>query len=83
MIIDAIIGFFLAFLNFLINSISSVGDIVIPQGAFDWWKNTIDMLTYVFPVYAITPIFVISTLITTFKIGWTLIDKLRQWIPFI
>ena len=83
MIIDAIIGFFLALPNTLVNSLSSIGDITIPTGAFEWWKNTINMLTYVFPVYAVTPIFVISALLTSFKIGWTLIDKLRQWIPFI
>lgn len=83
LIIDALIGFILALPNNLLNSLSSVGDIVIPTGAFEWWRDVINMLTYVFPVYAITPIFLISCLVTTFKLGWGLIDKLRQWLPFI
>lgn len=78
MIIDTIIGFILALPNALINSLSSVGDIVIPTGAFDWWKNTINMLTYVFPVYSILPIMLISTTIKGFQIGWALISKIRD-----
>ena len=78
MIIDAIIGFFLALPNTLINSLSSIGDITIPTGAFEWWKNTINMLTYVFPVYSITPIFITSMLITSYKIGWAFIEKFRR-----
>ena len=81
MIIDAIIGFLLALPNALLNSLTSIGDIVIPTGAFDWWKNIINMLTYVFPVYSILPIMVISTGIKTFQIGWSLLNKLKGFIP--
>lgn len=81
MIIDAIIGFILALPNALLNSLSSIGDIVIPDGAFEWWSNTINMLTYVFPVYSLMPIMVTSCLITAFSLGWALIDKFRQWLP--
>lgn len=83
LIIDALIGFILALPNALLNSLSSISDITIPSGAFDWWANVINMLTYVFPVYALTPIFVISFSVTTFKLGWGVIDKLRQWLPFV
>lgn len=76
MIIDAIIGFFLALPNVWINSLSSVGDIVIPQGAFEWWSNTINMLTYVFPVYAIFPIFIISFGIKSFQIVWSIFVRI-------
>ena len=81
MIIDAIIGFILALPNALINSLSSVGNIVIPTGAFDWWKNTIYMLTYVFPVYSILPIMFISMSIKGFQIAWALLNKLKGFIP--
>ena len=81
MIIDAIIGFILALPNAILNSLSSIGDIVIPTGAFDWWKNTINMLTYIFPVYAVMPILVISLSIKGFQIAWALINKLKGWIP--
>lgn len=81
MIIDALIGFILALPNALLNSLTSIGDIIIPTGAFDWWKNAIDMLTYVFPVYAVLPIFTISIAIKGFQIIWALINKLKGWIP--
>lgn len=83
MIIDALIGFILALPNSLLNSLSSIQSLVIPEGAFVWWRDVINMLTYVFPVYAVTPILMISATVTTFTFCWGLIDKLRQWLPFI
>lgn len=76
MIIDALFGYLLALPNALLNSITSVGSIVIPNGAFEWWKNTIDMLTYIFPVYSLLPIMVISTGVKAFQIGYALVVRL-------
>lgn len=81
MIIDAIIGFILALPNFLINSFSSFSNIVIPDGAFNWWKDVINMLTYIFPVYSITPIIVTSIILKNWQIIWALINKIKSFIP--
>jgi len=83
MIIDAIIGFILALPNLWLNSLSSIGDIVIPTGAFDWWKNTINMLTYIFPVYAVMPILVISISVKGFQIAWALLHRGKSFLPFL
>lgn len=82
MIIDALYGFILALPNALINSMSSVEQLVIPTGAYEWWQNTISLLTYVFPVYAVLPILAFSFGVKTFQIVWAIVIRVKSFIPF-
>lgn len=82
MIIDAIIGFIVAIPNLLLNDLTSMGELYIPDGTFEWWKSVFTTLTYVFPVWALTPIFIISFGIKFFQILWAFANRIKSWIPF-
>lgn len=81
MIFDAILGFICSLPNFLLNSITSVGELVIPDGTFDWWYNIFSTLSYVFPIYALIPIISISFGIKFLQIVWVLAIRVKSWIP--
>ena len=78
MILDAILGFILAFPKMLLNSLSSFGDIVIPDGAFNWWYEVFDTLTYVFPVWSILPILGSAIVIKTCQIGYSIVLRIKN-----
>lgn len=77
MIFDAILGFICSIPKGILNSISSVGELVIPQGAFDWWYNIFSTLSYVFPVYAVIPILLVSFAIKFFEILWSFVNRTK------
>lgn len=81
MIFDAILGFICSLPNFLLNSISSVGELVIPEGTFLWWRDIFATLSYVFPIWGLLPIFVISFSIKALQIVWVLAIRAKSWIP--
>lgn len=81
MIFDVILGFICAIPNMLLNSLSSLGNFVIPEGTFNWWYNIFDVLTYVFPVWAVLPILFITFAITGFSFIWSIILRVKSFIP--
>lgn len=83
MIFDVILGFICSLPNFLLNSITSVGELVIPDGTFNWWQNIFSTLSYVFPLYALIPILIISFGIKFFQIMWAFANRVKSWVPFM
>lgn len=81
MIFDAILGFICVIPNALLNSLTSFQSLDIPEGVFDWWYNIFDVLTYVFPVWAILPIIFITFAITGFSFIWSIILRVKSFIP--
>lgn len=81
MILDAILGFILAVPNFLLDSLTSIGSLVIPNGAFDWWFNVFKVLNYVFPVWSLLPIIYITIAITGFSFVYSIILRVKSFIP--
>ena len=81
MIVETLISILLFIPKALMDNLSSVGAIAIPDSAFNWWDNTINMLTYVFPVYAVLPILVISFSIKAFQIAWAIVLRVKSFIP--
>lgn len=81
MIIDAILDFILFVPNFLLDNLNFIGNINIPPDIVDWWKSTLSLLAYVFPISSLLPIFIISFAMKAFQISWSLINKLKGWIP--
>ena len=77
MILDAILGFICAIPHSILNSISSIGTLVIPEGTFEWWKNIFSTLTYVFPVWSLVPIFLFSIAIKGFEIIMALFHRIK------
>lgn len=77
MIIDALISYLLALPKMLLNSLSPIGNLIIPDGAFDWWYEVFDTLTYIFPIWAVLPIILSSFMIKWFQIGYSLLLRLK------
>lgn len=77
MIFDAILGFICSIPKGLLYSLSSLGELVIPQGTFDWWKDIFSTLSYVFPVYAVFPILLLSGAIKWFEIKWAGLNRIK------
>lgn len=77
MIFDAILGFICSIPKGLLYSFSSIGELAIPQGIFDWWKDIFSTLSYVFPVYAVLPILLISGVIKWFEIMWAGTNRIK------
>lgn len=77
MIFDAILGFICSIPKGILNSITSIGELTIPQGTFEWWQNIFSTLSYVFPVYAVIPILLISFTIKFFEIPWSAFNRVK------
>ena len=77
MIFDAILGFICSIPNAIFNSMDSIDSLTIPDGAFDWWENVFTTLSYVFPVYALIPILIISFIIKFWEIGWSGFNRIK------
>lgn len=75
MIVDAILAFLLSFPKQLINSLGVVDNLVIPQGMFNWFYEVFDTLTYIFPIWSLIPILLVSIGIKAFQISWALLNK--------
>lgn len=81
MITQAILGLICAVPMMLLNSMTSIGSLVIPSETFDWWYNIFDVLTYVFPIWSILPILFITFTITGFSFIWSIILRVKSFIP--
>lgn len=79
MIFDAIIGFLCSLPNFLLNSVTSIGELSIPEGTFAWWRDVFATLSYVFPIWAILPILFISFSIKALQIVWAFVNRIKSW----
>ena len=80
MVFDAILGFICSIPISFINSVTSVATLNIPQGTFDWWYNVFSVLTYVFPVWSLVPIFSISILLKLLQIAMALIHRIKGFV---
>ena len=81
MILDAILSFICAVPNLLLDSLTVVGNLVIPEGIFNWWQDMFSNLTYIFPIYALIPIITTSLGIKFFQIFWVLVIRGKSFIP--
>lgn len=81
MIFDSILGFICSLPNFLLNSITSVGELTIPEGTFSWWRDIFATLSYVFPIWALIPIILSSFAIKSLQIVWAFANRCKSWIP--
>lgn len=81
MIFDAILGFICAVPNMLLNSLTSMGEIWIPEGTFNWWYNIFSTLSYVFPIWSLINIILTSFAIKGLQIGWSLLLRAKSFIP--
>ena len=81
MIIEAILALLCAIPIMLLNSLTSITSLAIPEGTFTWWYNIFDVLTYIFPVWAVLPILFITFAITGFSFIWSIILRVKSFIP--
>lgn len=69
---------------FLPNSLlDSLGDvsISIPDGVFDGLNSIFNLLGYAFPISGLLVILILSFTIKTFQITWSLIIRIKSFIP--
>lgn len=80
MITDTIINIFLFLPRQLLELLPDVS-IEFPDGLVDTFSEWLGMLSWVFPVVALMPIFVISFALSVFKIAWALLIRIKSFIP--
>lgn len=81
MILDAIFSFLCYLPNLLLDGLTSISSFVIPEDTFNWWNNVFYTLRYVFPVWALVPIFTISFTVTGFQIAWAFVLRVKSFVP--
>ncbi len=81
MITDALLAFLLIFPHMLVSSLDTISSIVIPQYTFNWWFEVFYTLNYIFPVSTVMGIFLISFVIKTFQITWSLLLRVKSFVP--
>lgn len=78
MIVDALLAFILSVPKQMLNVLSTFPNLIIPQGAFNFWYDMFDTLTYVFPVWSLVPILTISIGIKVVQIAYALILRVKK-----
>lgn len=80
MITDTIINIFLALPRNLLSLLPDV-NLELPDVAFQELFDIISSLTWALPVVALMPILVISFMLQGFKIAWSLLIRIKSFIP--
>lgn len=80
MITDTIINIFLALPRNLLALLPDV-NFELPDVAFQELFDIISSLTWALPVVALMPILVISFMLQGFKIAWSLLIRIKSFIP--
>lgn len=80
MITDTIINIFLALPRNLLALLPDI-NFELPEVAFQELFDIISSLTWALPVVALMPILVISFALQGFKIAWSLLIRIKSFIP--
>ncbi len=80
MITDFIINLIMSLPLALLDSLPSV-DVTIPENVFSSMTWLLSTINYLFPVKALLPILIISFSITTFKIAYAIVLRVKSFIP--
>lgn len=80
MITDAFFSFICSIPLSLLNNLPNFS-LSIPNGVLDWVNNIFGFLGYIFPIAGLIPIFVISISIKAFQIVWSILNKIKSFIP--
>lgn len=82
MITELIINVFLFPVRLLLTLLSNYGiDISIPDNVFNALSDIVSGVTYVFPIFALLPIFGVKLSLYIFKIVVAIIVRTKSFIP--
>lgn len=80
MITDFIINVFCAIPNLLLDNIEVI-TLEIPENIFNGFDSILNLLGFMFPVSGLLPILIISFSIKSFQLIWSLVLRIKSFIP--